>query len=212
MRILKRIPFPWLISVCAILLMGLLSPFLLSGMVKWSVSDHMTEIDAVEEPYDVILVLGCGIKKDGRPSDMLEDRLKTGIEAYFAGVAPMLLLSGDNEHEDYNELAVMKEYCMAAGVPEEDILCDRYGLSTYDSVVRAATLFEIKRAAIITQEYHLYRALYIAEKTGIDAIGIDADIRIYRLQWYRDLREILARCKDFYITQCDTLPAYTTRN
>jgi vancomycin permeability regulator SanA len=93
-------------------------------------------------------------------------------------------------------------------VPEQDILSDRYGLSTYDSLTRAAALYEIRRVVIVTQTYHLYRALYIAHKKGMEAIGVDADIRTYRLQWYRDLREVLARCKDFYATQRDVPPAY----
>jgi vancomycin permeability regulator SanA len=76
-------------------------------------------------------------------------------------------------------------------------------------MTRAATLYEIRRVVIVTQTYHLYRALYIAHKKGMEAIGVDADIRTYRLQWYRDLREVLARCKDFYAVQCDMVPAYT---
>ena len=200
---------PWLITVVAVLAMALLSPFLLSGMVRLAVTDRICRMDVPTEQYDVILILGCGVKKNGEPSDMLHDRLETGVALYHAGVAPKILLSGDNEHEDYNEIVAMKAHCLEAGVPEESILTDRYGLSTYDSMARAATVYAIKRAVIVTQTYHLYRALYIANKKGIDAVGVDADIRTYRMQGYRDLREVLARCKDFYTTQRQIQPAYT---
>lgn len=199
---------PWLITVVAILLMALLSPFMLSAMVCHAVEAQICDTDIPVEQYDAILILGCGVKENGDPSDMLQDRLRTGIFLYHAGVAPKILLSGDHEHDNYNEIAAMKRVCLDAGVPEQDILSDRYGLSTYDSLTRAATLYEIRRVVIVTQTYHLYRALYIAHKKGMEAIGVDADIRTYRLQWYRDLREVLARCKDFYTTQRDVPPAY----
>lgn len=206
---ISKIPRAWLGTVAAVLAMLLISPFLLSGMVRLATADAICEPEALTEEYEVILVLGCGIKENGEPSDMLEDRLKTGIALYRAGAAPKILLSGDHEYDDYNEIAVMKRVCLEAGVPEEAILCDRYGLSTYESIVRAATIYEIDRAVIVTQTYHLYRALYIADKMGMETVGVDADIRTYRFQWYRSLREVLARCKDFYATQRDVLPAYT---
>ena len=198
----------WKWTIVAILAMGILSPFLLSGMVRLAVSDAVQAERTANGQYDVILILGCGIKESGEPSDMLADRLKTGISLYEQGAAPRILLSGDHEYDDYNEIAVMKRFCLDAGVPEEAILCDRYGLSTYDSIIRATAVYEIDRAVIVTQRYHLYRALYIAEKMGMEAIGVDADLRNYRLQGYRSLREVLARCKDFYMIQRETLPRY----
>ena len=200
---------PWLITASCIIIMTILLPFLLSGMVCLSASSQICKTDLPEGKYDVVLILGCGIKRNGTPSDMLQDRLVTGIALYQAGVAPKILLSGDNERYDYNEIAVMKCVCLEAGVPEEDILTDRYGLSTYDSVVRAGTLYGVERAVIVTQTYHLYRALYIAQKTGIEAVGVDADIRTYRLQAHRELREVLARCKDFYAAQQKIATKYT---
>lgn len=205
----EKIWRPWLITVAVILIMTLLSPFLLSGMVCRSVASQIREEKTIHEAYDVILILGCGVKKNGEPSDMLQDRLITGIALYREGIAPKILLSGDHEHDDYDEITAMKRVCLEAGVPEEAILTDRYGLSTYDSIVRATVQYGIERAVIVTQTYHLYRALYIAKKMGMEAIGVDADIRTYRLQTYRDLREVLARCKDFYAVQCDVVPAYT---
>lgn len=203
---------PWLWTALAVLAIAVLSVFLLSGMICLSVRGQLRESEHItpDETYDVILVLGCGVKPSGEPSDMLEDRLRTAVALYEQGVAPTVLLSGDYEHDDYNEVEAMKTFCLDAGIPEQAIVCDRYGLSTYDSIVRAESLFGVKRAVIVTQKYHLYRALYIARKSDVEAIGVDADIRTYRLQWYRDLREVLARCKDFYTTQRGVAPKYTT--
>ena len=209
MGLRKQMPLPWKWTILAIVAMLILSPFLLSGMVCLSVSDRMYDSDVIDETYDVILVLGCGIKANGEPSDMLADRLKTGIALYEDGVAPKVFLSGDNQSYDYNEIAVMKRVCLEAGVPEDAIVCDRYGLSTYDSIVRAVDIYGLRSAVIVTQKYHLYRALYIAEKNDMEAIGVDADLRAYRLQMYRNLREVLARCKDFYMTQRQIAPSHT---
>ena len=210
MYLSNKIPAPWRWTVLAICLMVLLTPFLLSGMVRLTVSDRIGE-EALSSAsdYDVILILGCGIKDNGEPSDMLADRMKTGIALYQKGIAPRILLSGDHETDSYNEIAVMKRLCLEAGVSEEAILCDRYGLSTYDSMIRAHDVFDVRRAVVVTQEYHLYRALYIAEKIGMESVGVDADIRQYRLQAYRNLREVLARCKDFYMVQRQVAPTYT---
>ena len=200
---------PWLITVDIIIVMTMMLPFLLSGMVCRSTASQICKKDVPEGAYDVILILGCGIKKNGVPSDMLQDRMTTGLALYQAGVAPKILLSGDNERNDYNEIAVMKRICLEAGVPEEDILTDRYGLSTYDSIVRARVQYGVERAIIVTQTYHLHRALYIAKKMGIEAVGVDADIRSYRLRTYRELREVLARCKDFFAVQQRIATKYT---
>lgn len=208
MNLNRKISRPWLCTIAAILLLTMLLPFLLSSMICKSTAKQIYTADSLPSTYEMIVVLGCGIKDNGQPSDMLADRLKTGIALYQAGYAPQILLSGDHEHEDYDEVSVMKRICLEAGVPEEDILCDRYGLSTYDSLVRAKSLYGVGSAVIVTQTYHLYRALYIANKTGLGAVGVDADIRTYRLQGYREIREVLARCKDFYTTQLKIAPAY----
>lgn len=210
LTLIKKIPIAWRWAVAAICAMLVLTPFLLSAMVQYAVVGQICEEETPPQTYEVILILGCGVKANGEPSDMLEDRLKTGVALYQAGVAPKILLSADYEFDDYNEIAVMKRFCLDAGVPEEQIITDRYGLSTYDSIVRAATLYDIDRAVIVTQEYHLYRALYIAGKMGMETVGVDADIRTYRLQTYRDVREVLARCKDFYAIQRKVLPQYLT--
>ena len=146
---------------------------------------------------DCILIFGCGVKDDGTPSDMLTDRLKTGLMLYQAGAAPKILVSGDHGRIEYDEVNTMKSWLTANGVPSEDVFMDHAGFSTYESVYRADAVFEVKSAVLVTQEYHLYRALYGAEKFGIDAVGVPADLHRYRGQSVRDAREVIARCKDF---------------
>ena len=151
-----------------------------------------------DDKYDCILVLGAGLRNDGTPSDMLEDRLKIAINLYNEGYSDIILLSGDRSGDHYDEVSAMREYCLDNGVPSEDILCDNFGFSTYESLYNTAKMQDVERVIVVTQSYHLYRALYIAEKMGLDVCGASADLRGYRKQMYREIREILARTKDFY--------------
>ncbi len=139
---------------------------------------------------------------------MLEDRLKVGIELYEAGAAPKVLISGDNSRKDYNEPEAMARYLVENGVPEDAIVYDYAGFSTYESLYRARDIFCADSVIIVTQEYHLYRALYVAEKLGLEAVGASADVRTYLGQTYRDLREIAARNKDFLFTLYMPEPTY----
>lgn len=150
-----------------------------------------------KQKADCILVLGAGIMNPETPSPMLKDRLDTAYQLYEAGVAPKLLLSGDNGTVTHNEIHVMLRYMEKKGVPEEDIFCDHAGFSTYDSCARAKSIFQVKRAVIVTQSYHLYRALYTANRMGIKSVGAAADQQRYSGQFVRDVREILARVKDW---------------
>lgn len=154
-----------------------------------------TEIE--DKEYDCIIVLGAGVK-DGKPSDMLKDRLLTAIKLYEDGVAPKLLMSGDHGQADYDEVNVMKSFAIEQGVPSEDIFMDHAGFSTYESICRAKEIFEVDTAVIVSQEYHLPRALHIARQLGVDAVGVYADTREYTGELYRGVREILARYKDFF--------------
>ncbi len=163
---------------------------------------------AALKDIDCILVLGCGVHEDGTPTNMLEDRIKRGIELYQNGTAPKLLMSGDHGREDYNEVATMKAYAVQAGIPSNDIFMDHAGFSTYESLVRAKEVFHAKRVVIVTQEYHLYRALYIAEQLGLEAYGVDAQLRPYGGQFSRDVREVLARVKDFVSCLFKPAPTY----
>ena len=149
---------------------------------------------------DCILVLGCGVREDGTPSHMLEDRLKQGVALYALEASPKLLMSGDHGRVDYNEVGTMKQYAMEADIPSEDVFMDHAGFSTYESLYRAKEIFGAEKLIIVSQEYHLYRALYIAERMGLDAYGVAADYRTYWGQTSREIREILARTKDFVNT------------
>lgn len=158
----------------------------------------LTQEQALQTGADCIIVLGCWVQDNGAPSDMLRDRIDTGISLYQAGAAPKLLMSGDHGRVQYNEVAAMKRCAMDAGVPSQDVFMDHAGFSTYETMYRARDVFQAKKVIIVTQEYHLYRALYIADKLGLDACGVPADLHTYPGQAYREAREILARCKDLF--------------
>lgn len=157
---------------------------------------------------DCIIVLGCKVRPDGTPSDMLRDRLDTGCALYLDGAAPKLLMSGDHGRSDYDEVNCMKSYATELGIEPEDVFMDHAGFSTYESIYRARDVFECEKVLIVSQEYHLYRALYIAEKLGIEAYGVAADPREYAGQWKRDIRELAARTKDFFMVMLDAPPAF----
>lgn len=159
-----------------------------------------------KDNIECIVVLGAGIRNGG-PSPMLEDRLKTAIELYNDGVAPKILVTGDHEYNNYDEVNVMKNYLKEHGIPSKDVFMDHAGLSTYDSIYRASKVFKSNRFIIVTQKYHLYRALYIAKSLNIDVYGVSATKREYVSQSKRDIREVAARVKDFF--KCIVRPSPT---
>ena len=129
----------------------------------------------------------------GAAGDILEDRVTTGVELYKAGKVQKLLMTGDNSRDDYNEPETMREQAIAEGIPASAIACDYAGFRTYDSLYRARAIFGVTSALLVTQRYHLPRALYIAHHLGIDdAVGVDAAKRRYVGQWSFNLREIAA--------------------
>lgn len=166
------------------------------------------EIAAEHADFDAILVLGCKVREDNTPSDMLRDRLDTALSLFEAGAAPKLLMSGDHGQKEYNEVGVMKAYAVENGVLSEDVFMDHAGFSTYESVYRAKHVFSCRKVLIVTQEYHLHRALYIARSLGLEAVGVSADLHEYGGQTMRDIREILARNKDFFSALFKPLPTH----
>lgn len=168
---------------------------------------YILPADAAGEGYDCILVLGCGVHGD-TPSHMLEDRLLQGIELYHAGASDKMLMSGDHGREHYDEVNVMKDFAIDRDVKSSDIFMDHAGFSTYESMYRAKEIFQAEKILIVTQKYHLYRAVYNARALGIDAYGVASDPRTYVGQIYRDIREILARNKDFIYTIIKPEPTY----
>lgn len=193
-------PAAGLLLMCAFLL-GVLVLTVSAGM-KAAVGDRVRSADelavlASEAPFDCILVLGAGLRADGSPSDMLHDRVSVGTQLYHQTERTPLLMSGDHTGS-YNEVAAMKDLAISLGADSTDIFLDHAGYSTYESILRAKEIFGARRVLIVTQEYHLYRALYIAESLGLEAYGISADLRAYRGQTKYELRETLARFKDLF--------------
>lgn len=194
MTLWKRI---FLLLVC-IGILGCSAILGLNAYMKSQTAEHILTVEeAAKQKADCILVLGCGVRPDGTPSRMLTDRLETGIALYRAGASETLLMSGDHGTKAYDEVNTMKTLAKESGVPSADIFMDHAGFSTYDSVYRAKEIFCAKRVLIVSQGYHLPRALYIAKRLGLDAYGVAAADINYRGQAYREAREILARAKDF---------------
>ena len=175
--------------------------------VKKSTGKYILTPENAGEGYDCILVLGCGVYGD-TPSHMLEDRLLQGIELYENGASNKMLMSGDHGRENYDEVNVMKDFAIDRGVKSRDIFMDHAGFSTYESMYRAKEVFKAEKIIIVTQDYHLYRAIYDARALGIEAYGVASDPRTYSGQAYRDLGEILARNKDFLYGIIKPEPTY----
>ncbi len=210
MKLKKKTLMRIIIAGVALAIFGAVLVFGING---WVVHEGGKYILAPEdattlENIDCILVLGCGVREDGTPSHMLEDRLRRGVELYKAGAAPKLIMSGDHGRTDYDEVNTMKQYAIDAGVPSEDIFMDHAGFSTYESMHRAKSIFCAEKILIVTQEYHLHRAIYAARALGLEAYGVACNYRTYSGQLYRDIREILARDKDFFTAIFKPLPTY----
>ena len=196
-----------------VLCLFLLGSVLLMGIHTWvmqSTKNKILSADAAVQLTDIdcILVLGCLVKDNGIPSDMLHDRLSRGVALFQAEAAPKLLMSGDHGQTDYDEVDAMKQFAVDAGIDSRDVFMDHAGFSTYESIYRAKEIFGVQKMIIVTQEYHLYRALYIAHQFGIEAYGVSSDYRTYAGQELRDLREVLARIKDFCTCMFKPEPTY----
>lgn len=183
-----------LVFVAALALLTII----ISALNIFIIEKTSSYIDFEKKQYDCILVLGAGLRADGTPSDMLADRLSLAISLYKLGYSDIVLLSGDRSGEEYDEVSAMKAYCVDNGVPEENILCDNIGYSTFESIYNTKSFKEFEKILIVTQGYHLHRALYIARKMDIEAYGAASDPREYRGQIVRDVRESFARIKDFF--------------
>ncbi|MBQ3031208.1 MAG: YdcF family protein, partial [Anaerotignum sp.] len=182
-----RTKYKWLKrGILALFCLGITGTAVVFGLSSYIKKETAEKIITAEEATDAdcILVLGCGVREDGSPSLMLRDRLEKGIELYEAGTAPKLLMSGDHGRKNYDEVNLMKGYAMEKGVPSEDIFMDHAGFSTYDSMYRARDIFCAEKVIVVSQEYHLYRALYLAEKLGLEAYGVPAQDVNYRGQAY----------------------------
>ncbi len=191
-KMLKKVVILGLI----IILSGVFTVMGVNFHVKNTGSKYIMGQDKIPEA-DAVIVLGAYVFPDGKPSVMLKDRLDTGIDIYKKGKARKLVVTGDNGQVNYDEVNAMREYAQSKGIDRKDIFMDHAGFNTYDSMYRARDIFLINKAVIVTQEYHLKRALYIARKLGIEAYGVPADKRTYAYMRYYKNREIAARFKDF---------------
>ena len=193
-----------LIAICMIIVLGI------NLFVKKSVQNNIVPVeDAVKlGNVDAIIILGAGVWDKDTPSPMLNDRLLRGVELYKQGASPKILMSGDHGKVDYDEVNVMKTFAINAGIDSKDIFMDHAGFSTYESIFRAKEIFGVHKVIIVTQGYHLYRALYLAKQLGIEAYGVASDQQEYGGQSKRELREILARNKDFINAILKPKPTY----
>lgn len=191
-----------------LILMGIIAVISIDRFVVLTAEKYIYEENIDIEDLDCILVLGCAVWGGDTPSPMLADRLDKAIELYEAGVAPKIIVSGDHGDLYYDEVSVMWQYCIDAGVPSEDIFRDHAGFSTYESMYRAKAVFDVEKMVVVTQQYHLYRAVYSARALGVAAYGVSADDIEYTGQLYREVREILARVKDFAFVIIDVQPSF----
>lgn len=163
--------------------------------------------EAASLKVDCALVLGAGVR-NGWLSPMLEDRVITGVKLYDNGSTGRLLMSGDHGSSDYDEVTIMKRYAVADGVPADCIFMDHAGFSTYESMYRADAVFGVKSVIVVTQKYHLYRAVFLARMMGIEAYGVAVDLRNYQNDIYNNIRESLARVKDLIWAVIRPEPTY----
>lgn len=149
--------------------------------------------------FDAIVVLGAGVRH-GKPSPLLAERLDTGISLYLKGYADRIIMSGDSlDIDEYDEVSVMVDYALKRGIPENALIRDDLGLNTHRTVYRAVHHFGLKKYLLVSQNYHLERGVYLAGSFGSEVYGIACDKMTFYGQTYRDLREIPARVKDFFI-------------
>lgn len=198
-----------LLFLAGLFLFGILSVAVINFyMISYADRYTITEEEASDlADIDCIMVLGCGVYQNN-PTPLLEDRLKRGVAVFQTGVSPKILMSGDHGQKNYDEVNVMKQYALDQGIPEEDIFMDHAGFSTYESMCRAREIFGIDKMIIVTQKYHLPRAVYLARMLGIEAYGIASDYRSFGGQFYRDCREVLARVKDLFVAIIQPDPTY----
>lgn len=207
---IKRIGRVALCVVLALCVLGAVAVFLVNRHVTIVGKSRVISVDEAARllNVDCIIVLGCQVRSDGSLSDMLSDRLTRGVQLYHEDAAPKIIMSGDHGRTNYDEVNAMKRFAVDNNVPSEDVFMDHAGFSTYETMYRAREIFKAKKVIIVTQEYHLYRAIYIANELGLEAYGVSADLRSYRGQIKRDVREVLARCKDYAMCLFKPEPTY----
>lgn len=186
---------------CGLLLILTLAVFVssFSLFIKQKYRLDIVDSDAAaRQKADAVLVFGCGVYADGSPTPMLRDRVLRGVELMHKGAAKKLLLSGDHGQKNYDEVNAMKKLALEQGIAAEDIFLDHAGFSTWDSLKRAHDIFGVRNVTLVSQRYHLYRGLYMADALGLEFRGVPADRQAYAGQWLREIREMLARVKGLF--------------
>ncbi len=190
--------FKTLLKVTLILLIvGVLTVAVCNIIVIASASKYIVDFDTAAElgNIDCIIVLGAGVKEDGTLSNILHERVECGMNLYFSGASERLLLSGDHSRENYNEVGAMKEYMVSRGIDKNVVFTDHAGFDTYDTAYRAKEIFKAERVLIVTQDFHISRAVFIARSVGLDAYGVECDTGRLGNNIFDDLREVAARTK-----------------
>jgi SanA protein len=190
---------------------------ILSGLALLILPRLLTALYATPRVYQlesvpskpVAIVFGAGLWRDGTPTTVLRDRISIAAQLYFSGKVQKILMSGDNSYVDYNEPAAMREYALGLGIPDEAIVLDYAGRRTYDTCYRARAIFNVEQAILVTQRFHMPRALFTCNALGVKAIGVSSDPRDYRVGSlvYWNLRELpatLTALLDVYVFH--TLP------
>jgi SanA protein len=180
-----------------VLLAAIVVTIVITLVTDRSAGGHIVSSPGEAPPATVAIVLGAHVYPDGTPSWMLADRLSTAVTLYKEGKVKKILVSGDHGTTTYDEVNAMLQYCLDRGVPDQDVFTDHAGFDTYDTMYRAREVFEVKDALVVTQGFHLPRAVYIARTLGLDATGVVADLRPYPGEWRNSLREWPARLKAF---------------
>lgn len=197
-----------IIVIVTLIIVGIIAVFGINQYVKIVANKNIIQEVENANNSDAILVLGCQVMEDGSLSLMLKDRLDKAIELYKQGIAEKIIVSGDHGREEYDEVNAMKNYLIENEIPSENIFMDHAGFSTYESLYRAGYIFKVEKLTVVTQEYHLYRAVYIGNKLGIETYGVPAAKTAYYGQTSREIREILARDKDFVKCIFKSKPTY----
>ena len=180
---------------------GLLSIYFINNRLESQTADKIessiTEIP-IENPPRIAIVLGAKVWENGEPSHVLYDRVVTAVELYRAGRVKKILMSGDNPTENYDEPTAMKATAVKLGVLEADVVLDFAGRRTYDTCYRAKEIFEVRRAIIVTQEFHQARSLYLCNNLGVDSIGVTANRRKYLGENYWAFREFFSTASAWF--------------
>ncbi len=194
-------------SIGGVFLIGLIA-FLSCQIIVWYAGNGRIHTIESAPVMTIAIVPGASVLRNGTPSDILADRLKNAARLYVDKKVETILLSGDNGQAGYDEVNVMRKYILALGVAPEDIFLDHAGFDTYDTLYRAHQIFGINEAIIVSQSYHLPRALYLADAIGIEAIGISSDLQPYIKQSAFIWRERFANVKAVFDAMTDSRPEY----